>query len=432
MTPSPSFLPLPATPRVYVVKFSDRRAYQLQWLDPYTNRKRTESARTANRRKAYDLASEKEKELAEEIARRHNPAQFSQHPADGSLPFLTLVSTFLEEHMSSLSPASRTEFCGTVNHLTRILNPLITADLNSQSLSSFVAARRAAGIAETTIAKDLRYIGQLLRWAVSTSRLRPDLLPNLPRLRTTRRSGPDDEMKGRPLTDAECEHLLASIATLPDMTPERAPSLRNFIHGLTLSGLRLSEAIQLRFDRGPWISLDLSTSHGALIIPGKQKSRRHETSPIAPDFCTFARETLAPIARAMSPASSYVFNVLGKSGSRLNNEFDISRLVSSLGKHAGIITDPATNQHATAHDLRRTFGARWAVRVVPVVLKSLMRHASISTTMRYYVGANLERTQEAIYKAFASEKSGLAESNSSANSSSANSNDSQKSPENKG
>lgn len=41
---------------------------------------------------------------------------------------------------------------------------------------------------------------------------------------------------------------------------------------------------------------------------------------------------------------------------------------------------------ACAHDLRRSFGERWSTRVMPQVLRELMRHESIDTTMRCYVG----------------------------------------------
>ena len=41
---------------------------------------------------------------------------------------------------------------------------------------------------------------------------------------------------------------------------------------------------------------------------------------------------------------------------------------------------------ATAHDLRRAFGTRWAKKVMPAVLQRLMRHQSIGTTMKFYVG----------------------------------------------
>ena len=50
-----------------------------------------------------------------------------------------------------------------------------------------------------------------------------------------------------------------------------------------------------------------------------------------------------------------------------------------------MVTDPAGGTCASAHDLRRSFDTRWAKRAMPAVLKRLMRHADISTTMGYYV-----------------------------------------------
>jgi integrase len=54
---------------------------------------------------------------------------------------------------------------------------------------------------------------------------------------------------------------------------------------------------------------------------------------------------------------------------------------------------------ASAHDLRRAFGQRWSGRVMPTVLRELMRHASIATTMAYYVGDNAEATADVLWNA---------------------------------
>lgn len=54
---------------------------------------------------------------------------------------------------------------------------------------------------------------------------------------------------------------------------------------------------------------------------------------------------------------------------------------------------------ASAHDLRRSFGERWASRVMPQVLMVLMRDESIETTMRYYVGRNAQTTAEVLWQA---------------------------------
>jgi integrase len=70
--------------------------------------------------------------------------------------------------------------------------------------------------------------------------------------------------------------------------------------------------------------------------------------------------------------------------------------VSKIGKTAGVrlLVDPKNPQRmkvASAHDLRRAFGGRWAARVMPAVLKELMRHKSIETTIRYHAGTNAKR-----------------------------------------
>jgi hypothetical protein len=55
----------------------------------------------------------------------------------------------------------------------------------------------------------------------------------------------------------------------------------------------------------------------------------------------------------------------------------VSRVVCAIGKKAGVkISTDAKGivKYASAHDLRRIFGERWASRVVPQVLMELMRH----------------------------------------------------------
>jgi integrase len=62
--------------------------------------------------------------------------------------------------------------------------------------------------------------------------------------------------------------------------------------------------------------------------------------------------------------------------------------------------NPANVKYASAHDLRRAFGERWAAQIMTAQLKELMRHESIETTLRYYVGLNASRTAEACWEAY--------------------------------
>ena len=62
-----------------------------------------------------------------------------------------------------------------------------------------------------------------------------------------------------------------------------------------------------------------------------------------------------------------------------------SKIVCAIGEKAGVIVNREQEKFASAHDLRRAFGNRWASKVMPVVLQKLMRHESIETTLNYYV-----------------------------------------------
>jgi integrase len=95
---------------------------------------------------------------------------------------------------------------------------------------------------------------------------------------------------------------------------------------------------------------------------------------------------------------------------------EASAIISKIGRRAGVIVrskvkskvDPETGErgpvevvkYASAHDLRRSFGERWSERVLPKVLMELMRHESIQTTMRFYVGQNAQRTADAAWAAY--------------------------------
>jgi integrase len=73
-----------------------------------------------------------------------------------------------------------------------------------------------------------------------------------------------------------------------------------------------------------------------------------------------------------------------------------------MGKAAGVkVNTTGKLKYASAHDLRRPFGERWAPRVMPQVLMELMRHESIDTTLKFYVGRNAETTAAALYAAVA-------------------------------
>jgi integrase len=85
--------------------------------------------------------------------------------------------------------------------------------------------------------------------------------------------------------------------------------------------------------------------------------------------------------------------------------------VRRIGKAARVVVDERVRgeevrtKYASAHDLRRSFDERWALRVMPQVLMELMRHESIETTQKYYVGRNAQRTADVLWAAVETLKS---------------------------
>ncbi len=105
-----------------------------------------------------------------------------------------------------------------------------------------------------------------------------------------------------------------------------------------------------------------------------------------------------------------MFQLEGRQGRY--RDWEVSKIVSKIGKAAGVKVyvnpkDPEKVKYASAHDVRCAFGVRWAARFMPAQLMELMRHESIETTLRYYVGANAQRTNDATWDAYRREQGRL-------------------------
>ena len=74
--------------------------------------------------------------------------------------------------------------------------------------------------------------------------------------------------------------------------------------------------------------------------------------------------------------------------------------MSEIGRKAGVVVNKADGRFAGAHDLRRSFGTRWAPRVKPITLMRLMRHESVQTTMKFYVELDADDVAEELWKAY--------------------------------
>ncbi|MCY2963024.1 MAG: site-specific integrase, partial [Planctomycetota bacterium] len=189
------------------------------------------------------------------------------------------------------------------------------------------------------------------------------------------------------------------LQTIPRVVGERrAESWRRFLIGLWWSGLRIEEALRLTCDQEERLMVDLTRRRPMLWIPAAmQKSHKNTLLPLAPEFAEFL------LATPEAERTGFVFNPLGW---RLNDHRPIKtqqaiRTICAIGVKAGVkvgTNDKGDPQYASAHDCRRAFGDRWSKRVMPAVLKELMRHASINTTMSFYVTGDAQATAELLWE----------------------------------
>jgi integrase len=378
--------------KVYVVEIGTRSTYQLRWKDPITQRVRTKATTVlregARSRKAAErLAGELEAQLM---------------AGAGGIPSRLRWDEFRERYEAEVVPglAKRTaEKVATVfDRLEDDISPVRLWDLTEARLSAFAAGLRAAGLKENTVAGYLAHLKAALGWAV-----RQKLLPARPAFPKIHRAKKYNgrPMKGRPITAEEFDRMLAAV---PSVVGEAAaPEWCRYLRGLWLSGLRLSESMDLWWDRPDRLyPVFPKGGRPMLHVPGElEKGNADRLLPIAPEFALLLLET--PEAERTGPVFNLTGRRRGQPGRPLPHR--VSEIVSEIGEKAGVRVyvdpkDPDRVKYASAHDLRRAFGERWAARLMPAQLMELMRHESIETTLRFYVGTDAQRTADAAWAAF--------------------------------
>lgn len=146
---------------------------------------------------------------------------------------------------------------------------------------------------------------------------------------------------------------------------------------------------------GDCLEVNLEGRRPLLVIPAKlDKRNKDRLLPMAPEFAEFLDET------PESDLHGRVFELRHRRQQRATMQMQwASEAISRIGKRAGVKVNADTGKCASAHDLRRAFGQRWASRVMPQILMQLMRHEDNSTTMKFYVGKEAEATADVLWEA---------------------------------
>jgi integrase len=217
------------------------------------------------------------------------------------------------------------------------------------------------------------------------------VLPKVPDIHWPKGAKGHKLMRGRPITAEEFERMLAAV---PKIRQRNSPLWTHYLTGLWLSGLRLEESTILSWDDESPITIDLSGRHPRFRIYAEaEKGRKDRLLPMTPDFAEFILKT--PTEERVGP----VFKITGFLTGEPVTLKRISRTASAIGKKAGVVVNKAEGKYASARDLRRSFGTRWASRVKPATLQLLMRHKSIETTLKYYVDQDADDVADELWKA---------------------------------
>jgi integrase len=375
--------------KVYVTRVGSRTNYYLEWKDPITQRPR---------RKATDVPASglsKDRKAAERLAAE---LEFQLNSGVAAVPSKYQWAEFRRRYETEVVPGLAAQTAVKVqvvlDRVEGILNPKRLLDMTEERLSHLMATLRSSGVAEATIKGYLAHLKSALNWAFRQKLLMK--VPAFPKIQRARRSS-GAPMKGRPITQEELDRMLAAVVAT--VGAAKADEWRQYLLGLWLSGLRLEESLDLWWDRADKIVPVFPKDGQPLFqIPGElEKGNRDRLLPMAPEFALFLLDV--PEAARTGP----VFRLSGRQGRYGSHQ--VSKIVSKIGKAAGVKVyahpkDPTKVKFASAHDLRRAFGVRWAARVMPAQLMELMRHESIETTLRFYVGTNAQRTNDMIWDAY--------------------------------
>lgn len=347
---------------IVVVPHKRSRYYRLRWR--IGRKVHEKSSGEDNEKSAIKVAAQWEADL--NAGRAISTARISWDD---------FCTRYQQEHLSGLAKKTADLWHTARRRLEAELAPAWLDDIDSGAASSFRGQLAKAEVEESTIATYLRTIRAAVNWAQSVNLLAAKLNVSMPR--GLKRGS---QMRGRPVTELELANILKAT---PDVRPDDTALWQRFIKGLYLSGLRLDEGLRISWDHSTPFSIDLTGARPMFRIWSEgEKGRQDRTLPLVPEFADF------------------ILTTKRKKGSVFGITMTMpraSKVISAIGEAAQVEVNSDTGKWASAHDLRRSFGTRWASLVMPAELQRLMRHESIETTMKYYVGRSAEDLAESLW-----------------------------------
>jgi integrase len=326
----------------------------LQWHDPETGKRKSQTAGTCNPLEAEKARADLEYELNHGL-----------HVEPARLTWERFRELFEAEYVAGLRPDTRHNYRMTLDAFERLCHPKQLRSVTERTVSAFVAAlRREPGVKPGTLMQPssvkvrVQFLHTALQWAAD-QRFLPEC-PKFPAVKVPKK-------RPQPVAAEAFERLLA-----------KAPDLQTRVFLLCgwLAGLRLNEALALEWEEAheaPWLDL----ARDRIWLPaGFVKAVEDQWVPLDAAL----REALLSLPRQGKKVFHFVE---ARSGKPVGDKAVCNR-ISELARAAGV--------RMTMKTLRQGFGCHYAGQVSAHVLQRLMRHSSIRVTMDYY--ANVDQAVE--------------------------------------
>lgn len=373
--------------RVRVVEFSDRRHYQLQWTCPNTGRKKTKSSgveRVTGTKRERDEASK----AAGEWEKQLRAGDVPQNPR---MTWEQFRARYEREAMPNMAKNSCKRVEDAFRSVERIIKPTLLSHITTTAVSQWLTQLQTEGRAPATAGAHGRMLRSAMNWAKAMG-----LIQKAPVFKIPRKQAGESLAKGRAIVGEEHDRMKAAVSKV--IKQPYVAAWEMFLDALWWSGLRLGEALALSWES----SADVT----AIVIDGQrpvvrfraagQKARRDEIWPCPPEFAVI----LEAIPEDERTGLVFKLPQRGRGWTGQQSPDKAGGIISAIGAKAGVIVGDGPDDNATAHTYRRSFGTRWAKRVMPAVLKRLMRHRNINTTLLYYVDADAAQIADELWQQF--------------------------------
>lgn len=357
--------------RVNVVDVAGKRFLQLRWIDPATGRPHQRSSGTTRRREAERAAAR----LADDIV---------AGLLEKRVGWMEFCQRYQVEHLASLAKNTQGMWRTASNWLEELESPKTLADVTTECLSRFKAKLLSRGLSPNTVMAYLAHLRSAMSWAK-----RVKLIAEMPVFEMPKRArGVSTLAQSRAIFGEEYEKLM--IAAVNDR-PSDYRQFQDFMAGLWHTGFRPGELYVLSWEPDGEISIDADGQYPVFRIGhDAEKAHQDRVHPMDPGFWHLISER---------QRRGFVFPLRSPHHGRRLSQKTVERIVSRIGKRAGVTTNPRTGKHATCTDIgRRAWASRNAGEMTPQEMQLWMRHADIRTTMKYYVHQDAQRLAEKMWR----------------------------------